>query len=363
MSFDPKRAAGIAFIWVDNSHPNVSHGKWVQQLQLTGFRRVGIGNLTPKMQWRLEEVQFQLSEHYHGTKIPSVRLFDSSSMIGVYSGVCTKACTPAHIKLHYADFCLVKEALEHTLGDSRFKVILLTFQANPQWEQGLPYLIPLQVLWPPRPTDSFNLHDMKSPVYPGTYHIYGPSMGKFKKMTPFKAFNIASTEGMQPSIHHNELSEQFDYDADELQKKIVLEYLLDKHFFDHCPQPASPNFAISPLANGIICAIGPIVNPDATVYTTSDVWETIHMELEYTFFRGVFHITVLVDENRIPHVKEWTEESTYSAEETATDGRKVKARIENKTKWLKVDEFAAEYYDAHIWKFPRNTDSNNYLNK
>ena len=102
MSFDPKRAAGIAFIWVDNSHPTVSHAKWVQQLQLTGFRRVGIGNLTPKMQWRLEEVQFQLSEHYHGTKVPSVRLFDSSAMIGVYSGVCTKVCSPAHIKQTFA---------------------------------------------------------------------------------------------------------------------------------------------------------------------------------------------------------------------------------------------------------------------
>ena len=43
----------------------------------------------------------------------------------------------------------------------------------------------------------------------------------------------------------------------------------------------------------------------------------------------------------------------YSAEESATDDRRVKARIESKSKLLKIDEFAAEYYDAHFWEFPR----------
>ena len=77
------------------------------------------------------------------------------------------------------------------------------------------------------------------------------------------------------------------------------------------------------------------------------------MELKHTFFKGVHHITVIVDENRIPHVVEWNKESSYAAKELAMDDRKVKARIESKSKLLKIDEFAADYYDAHFGKFPR----------
>ena len=260
MALDPKTLAGMAFIWVDHTHPHTSQEDWLLQLKLTNLRSVAPEQLTPKMKWRLEEVKFLLSQHYSGTKTPSMRLFDCSAMTGVHTGVCTKVTTtPEKIQMFYPDFCIVKEALGETLGDGRFEPILLTFRVNPKWEldSRLPFFVPVPVDWPPPSTDSFNHHDMKYPVYPGTYHIYGPSMGKYKKMTEWKVTNIASTAGMQPCILHHELSEAFDYEAMELQRCIVLEHLVQKHFFELFPEQSHPYFSINPLAQGVMCMIGP----------------------------------------------------------------------------------------------------------
>ena len=76
MVLDPKRLAGVAFIWVERTHPHTSQEDWLQQLKLTNFHHVTPEQLTPKMKWHLEEVKFLLSQHYSGTKIPSMQLFD-----------------------------------------------------------------------------------------------------------------------------------------------------------------------------------------------------------------------------------------------------------------------------------------------
>ena len=92
--------------------------------------------------------------------------------------------------------------------------------------------------------------------------------------------------------------------------------------------------------------------PKSIIFEATDVWEYVHQELEHTFFRGVFHLTVEVDKDRIPRVIEWTKESSHSAEESASNYRNVKARMEYKTKTEKVDEFEETYALARHWKFP-----------
>ena len=40
MALDPKRLAGMAFVWVERTHPHTSQEDWLQQLKLTNFHPV-----------------------------------------------------------------------------------------------------------------------------------------------------------------------------------------------------------------------------------------------------------------------------------------------------------------------------------